>query len=382
MLKTINIDKIVQSLYASIILNLIFLILKYDILVIINIIIFLTLLLIYLIFEKDYFIKLFIILLILISFGNITEAWDARSIWMLKAKIIFFENNVLNLKEYPLFSHPTYPTIAPAFAGSFAKLFGYWNEIFPRAGMTLLFIPPLIMLKKYFKGNYLYISYSFVIFIVGKQLFTGELDGLLSLYLFISLIIILNVIENKNINNFELITLFLNSVVLSLLKPEGTMLVFLMNLLVLTLIIKKKCNTNLLLIIFLSALPSLCWTFYSYNYLALYNINDTSYVFSSFHERYDDLENLITIFSYFITNNKFLLSLGLILITLLYKKNKEINLYLIFFSLVYLTILVVLYLSSIYELEWHLSSSFTRVIKPVTLSFCLFAVYSIKNQNG
>ena len=219
MLKNININKLVQSLYTSIILNLILLILKYDILVIINIIIFLTLLLIYLIFEEDYFIKLFIILLILISFGNITEAWDARSIWMLKAKIMFFENNVLNLKEYPLFSHPTYPTIAPAFAGSFAKLLGYWNEIFPRAGMTLLFIPPLIMLKRYFKGNYIYISYSVVIFIVGKQLFTGELDGLLSLYLFISLIIILNVIENKNINNFELITLFLNSVILSLLIP-------------------------------------------------------------------------------------------------------------------------------------------------------------------
>ena len=248
--------------------------------------------------------------------------------------------------------------------------------------MTLLFIPPLIMLKKYFKGNYIYISYSVVIFIVGKQLFTGELDGLLSLYLFISLIIILNVIENKNINNFELITLFLNSVILSLLKPEGTMLVFLMNLLVLILIIKKKCNSNLLLIIFLSALPSLCWTFYSYNHLAFYNINDTSYVFSSFQERYDNLENLITILSYFISNNKFLLSLGLILVALLYKKNKEINLYLIFFSLVYLFILVILYLSSIYELEWHLSSSFTRVIKPVTLSFCLFAVYSIKNQNG
>ena len=53
--------------------------------------------------------------------------------------------------------------------------------------MTLLFIPPLIMLKKIFYGNYIYISYSVVLFIVGKQLFTGELDGLLSLYLFISL---------------------------------------------------------------------------------------------------------------------------------------------------------------------------------------------------
>ena len=57
MLKNININKLVQSLYTSIILNLILLILKYDILVIINIIIFLTLLLIYLIFEEDYFIK-------------------------------------------------------------------------------------------------------------------------------------------------------------------------------------------------------------------------------------------------------------------------------------------------------------------------------------
>ena len=174
--------------------------------------------------------------------------------------------------------------------------------------------------------------------------------------------------------------MFLNSVVLSLLKPKGHNVIFLMNLLVLILII-KKCNPNLLLTIFYQHCHLYAGHFI-HIIIYLYNINDTSYVFSSFSWKDDNLENLITIFIYFITNNKFLLSLGLILVALLYKKNKEINLYLIFFSLVYLFILVILYLSSIYELEWHLSSSFTRVIKPVTLSFCLFAVYSIKNQNG
>ena len=49
-------------------------------------------------FEKNKFLFLFIILLLIITLGTLTNSWDARSIWLFKSKIIFYDNSILSLK--------------------------------------------------------------------------------------------------------------------------------------------------------------------------------------------------------------------------------------------------------------------------------------------
>ena len=95
--------------------------------------------------EKNIYLNIFILLLILISLGTPTIDWDARSIWVFKSKQIFFDQSVLSVKNnYAEFSHTNYPNIAPAFSAGFVNLIGHWNEIYPKSAFTLLLIPPLI----------------------------------------------------------------------------------------------------------------------------------------------------------------------------------------------------------------------------------------------
>ena len=137
--------------------------------------------------------------LIVISLGIPTDSWDARSIWLFKAKEFFYDHSIISIKNnYAEFSHNNYPSIAPAFAAGLSTLIGYWNEIYPKAGLTLMFIPPLIIISRFFDNNFFLISISIILFIIGKFLVNGELDGLVALYFVSSVIIIYNL---KNLNN-------------------------------------------------------------------------------------------------------------------------------------------------------------------------------------
>ena len=93
MLKKININLNVLILLGSIVLNHIFLISSnMNILSKGSIIIFIFFSLFYFFkFKENKILFLFIILLLIISLGTPTTAWDARSIWLLKAKIIFYD---------------------------------------------------------------------------------------------------------------------------------------------------------------------------------------------------------------------------------------------------------------------------------------------------
>ena len=89
-------------------------------------------------YEKNKFLILFLLILIIISLGTATDSWDARSIWIFKAKEFFFDHSLISVKNnYAEFSHNNYPSIAPAFAAGLSNLIGYWNEIYPKTGLTL-----------------------------------------------------------------------------------------------------------------------------------------------------------------------------------------------------------------------------------------------------
>ena len=157
MLKKIDINLNVLILLSTIILNHIFLLSTYlSFLTKVNFLIFTFFTFFYFFKNKENKVLLFfIVILLIIALGTPTTAWDARSIWLLKAKIIFYDQSILSINSNsPNFSNNNYPNIAPAFAASLANLIGHWNEIFPKAAFTLMFIPPLIIINKIRNNNY------------------------------------------------------------------------------------------------------------------------------------------------------------------------------------------------------------------------------------
>lgn len=228
MYSKINLSQLIISFYFLIILSCITMLLNFELLIIINSLVFLFSLFYFIFFFRiNIIFKIFIFLLILINLSTITTSWDARSIWLFKTKIFFYDENIFNFHKHPQFSHPTYPFIAPLFASTFVKSLKFWNEIFPKIGIFFLYLPPLIFLSSKFKKNYLYAFLSISLFVQGKFFINGEIDGLISIYFLTSLILTYEIIFNKHDQKKNIIIIFFNNIILSLLKFEGTVLVLL-----------------------------------------------------------------------------------------------------------------------------------------------------------
>jgi len=383
MLKTITQENNILIILSTIILNyILFLSSSLLILIKLNFILFIFFTLYYFFkYEKNKFLILFLLALIVISLGIPTDSWDARSIWLFKAKEFFYDHSIISIKNnYAEFSHNNYPSIAPAFAAGLSTLIGYWNEIYPKAGLTFMFIPPLIIISRFFDNNFFLISISIILFIIGKFLVNGELDGLVALYFVSSLIIIYNL---KNLNNdifYQCLTLIFFLIILSLLKVEGIVLLlcsFIGS--VLTFYKKKYLCKNLIISFFVSIIPVLIW-----NYFCIYNNignTDNNYIFdiNDFNNRILYLKNYILIFEYLLLNEKFLFSLIVFLVSTIYIKNKDILIYVSSISSIYILFLFIVYLSTPLDLEWHLNSA-NRIIKPIALFLSIFSLYSIFNK--
>ena len=383
MLKTITQENNILIILSTIILNyILFLSSSLLILIKLNFILFVFFTFYYFYkYEKNKLLILFLLALIIISLGTPTDSWDARSIWLFKAKEFFYDHSIISIKNnYAEFSHNNYPSIAPAFAAGLSTLIGHWNEIYPKTGLTLMFIPPLIIISRFFDNNFFLISISIILFIIGKFLVNGELDGLVALYFVSSVIIIYN-LKNLNINIFyQCLILIFFLIILSLLKAEGTVLLVCSFIGSLLIFYKKKylCK-NLIISFFVSIIPVLIWNYFCiYNNIGntnsnnIFNIND-------FTNRILYLKNYILIFEYLLLNEKFLFGLIVFLVSTIYIKNKDILIYVSSISLIYILFLFIVYLSTPLDLEWHLNSA-NRIIKPIALFLSIFSLYSIFNK--
>jgi hypothetical protein len=370
----INLSKLIILFYFCIFLSILTMSLNYNYLIIFNSLLFIFALLYLLIFVKiDIFFKIFITLLVLLNLSTLTSSWDARSIWLFKAKIFFYEDNFFNIFSHPQFSHPTYPFIGSIFASMFAKSLNIWNEVFPKIGIFFLFIPPLLFLSTIFIKNYLYAFLSLTLFVFGKYFINGEIDGLISIYFLTSLILTYEIIYIKDYNTFKIIIIFFNNIILSLLKFEGTVMVFLFILIYLFyFILGKKIELKKLLLLKISIIPSIMWFLYSSYINKVFQLNDNSFSIKNLFFRIENLESLILIISFFLSDQKFLLSIIFYICFFLKVKNR--NLFYLTTSIIifYIIILIVVYLSTNFDLFWHLNSSANRVIKPII--FVLFTV--------
>ena len=333
---------------------------------------------------ENIYLKIFFLVIVFISLGTPLSGWDSRSIWLFHAKRIFYDNSIFSVADnYADFSHNGYPALASAFASSLAVLVGYWNEVFPKIAFSMIFLPPLIITYAFIKKSSYIIFLSIVLFIIGKFLFNGLVDGLVAVYFCLSALlmyqlIILNNQSYKKILSFNLVSFcFFTS--LTLIKNEGIALLFILFITAFLIKIYKKELGNdffKLTLMSLSFLPIILWKYFCYSegigndYINNDTLQNLSY-------RINDLESYKLIFYFLILNEKFLVSLLFFFLCFWINWDRNLFYYISIIVILYIFVLFFIYLSTPFDLYFQLNSTAARVIKSLSFLTAFFALYNL-----
>ena len=383
-------------LYENISLALIFLILNNYLLlslssplllIKVNFIIFLATVLIFYFkqFSENVYLKIFFLFLILISLGTPAAEWDSRSIWLFHAKRIFYDESIFSVADnYAAFSHNAYPSLTPALASSFAHLFGYWNEVFPKISFLFMFFPPLVLSNLYFKNNKYLLFLFIVFFVIGKYLFNGMSDGILAVYFSSSALLMyfLFLTDNKFYQNkFSLLVITsLFFISLTLIKNEGSVLLLILFFSIIFMkFIKKQLAKDIFKIFFLSFsfLPIILWKVFCYS-KGIGNDYINTNILINLLPRIYELSNYKLIIYFLFLNEKFLICLAFCLLSFWNNWNKDLFIYISIIVLFYAVALFIIYLSTPYDFYFQLDTSASRVIKTLSL---LLACVGLHNSS-
>ena len=380
-------EKIALVLSFLILSNYLFLSLNFSIILIkINFIIFLFTILVFYFknFSENPFLKIFFLCIIFISLGTATFEWDARSIWLFHAKVMFYEDSVFSLGDNYKFSHIEYPNLAPAFASALAILIGQWNEVFPKISFSLMFLPPLILIFSFFKDVRYLIFLSIVFFTVGKFLFNGWADGLVAIYFGISAFLMyhLVIIDSNFYKNRPIfyILAFCFFVSLTLIKNEGiALLAVLFTATILIKFYKRELKKDIFKVILLliSFLPIILWKLFCYS-KGVGNDYINTNILLNLLPRLGDLNNYFMISNFLFLNEKFLFALIFFFVSFWTKFDKELFSFVLIVALMYILILFIIYFSTPYDFYWQLNSSAARVMRSLSFLLAFFALYNIK----
>ena len=355
----------------------------------INFIIFLFTLLIFYFkyFFENPFLKIFFLVILFISLGTPLFEWDPRSIWLFHAKRIFYDNSIFSVVDkYAQFSHNDYPNLVPAFASSLAVLVGHWNEVFPKLSFSFVFLPPLILTHVFLKDTKYLIFLSIVFFIIGKYLFNGWADGLIAIYFCLSsLLMYLLTLSDGDIFKKDLylyLIAFCFFIILTLIKNEGFILLLI--LFTATFFIKlyrRELRKDISKLIFLSFsfLPIILWNFFCYSKGIGHEFIHSNILFNLL-SRSGDLNNYQLISYFFLLNEKFLITLTFFLVSFWVKWNKDLFSFVFIIITMYILILFFVFLTTPYDIYWHLNSSAARIIKSLSFFLAFFGLYNLNNK--
>ena len=179
-----------------------------------------------------------------------------------------------------------------------------------------MFLPPLILAYSIFKKSQYIIFLSIILFIIGKFLFNGWMDGLVAVYFSFSafLFYILIIVDQNSYKKSNILyyVAFCFFTILTLIKNEGVVLLlilFIFGILFKIFTNNLKKEIYLLFFLSLSFLPIIAWKLFCFyneiGYTEYYNIN----ILSNLLPRLYELKNYQLVSYFLLLNEKFLISL-------------------------------------------------------------------------
>ncbi len=308
--------------------------------------------------------------LLVLALGSPTDEWDPRSIWMLHAKRIYLENSLYaQLDGYAIFSHNDYPSLMPLWSATAAKVVGHWNEIFPKAGATLLLLPPLLLiartLRTWWAAGLLAVA---VLEVGGRYLVDGYMDAFLAVYAVAALAVAIQPRSDAAEGAwFNLATYAALSAVLTLIKNEGAVLAILVAVVATgTLLLReRRMPWGLLAAFAVSMLPLLAWKL-AVAGADLGNDLAQSDLKGQLLARLPDLAPTVLILKALLRSAVWV---PLVLLLVLWARTWRVSAARagLAVAAAYFAVLFAVYLSTPHDLAWHLATSAKRVALPVQL---------------
>ena len=356
-------------------------------------------------FCKYNFVRLFFLSLTVLCLGSVTIDWDARSVWSFHSKRIFFDNNLYaGFDNYMPELMNAYPILPASLSATLAKIVGHWNEIYPKSTNLLVLLPALLIQCSFLKNYKLILIWlMFVLLFSGRILINGLMDGLVAMYFVSVCLVTFNLFFekkqkfglNKNIQKTNRLFLLISGVtmgiILTLLKNEGFVLVFLVFVITVSLKIfnNKKIILEDLIFWVIIFIPIIAWKLLTiqngiYPRIMGFGIVEFSYsqnLFERFFLRALEFENYQIIFSHLILNEKLIVSaliFGFCFFKM-FKQNKLLLNFILFNSLAYYLLLYFIYFSTPHNLSWHLNSSH-RVLTSIVLILTFFSIYTLQKK--
>lgn len=202
-----------------------------------------------------------LIFFLLISFLCLQTAspdWDARSIWLFRAKRIFLENNFYaQLDGYT--GQADYPAGFGALSATLAHLVGTWNEVFPKAAVLPYILAPLIILSTHFKNTLAIVLLPAAVALTCKiNLINGYMDGLVALHAAAIIFLQLKQSYQNDLPNIHpyLYGALLFSLLFNLLNLKNEGLAIVVILFLITLLTQPSLNKRAVIFIYIFALLS------------------------------------------------------------------------------------------------------------------------------
>ena len=349
-------------------------------------------------FNKYWYLKIIIFLLLIISLGTPTIPIDSRTLFLFPGKMLFYESNLyFRLDNYTSainfaghnFLDTVYsrPKLAVSLSATFAQIVGIWNDIFPRSTNVILIFPPVIFLISFLKDKVLILLWLFfMLFFSGKLLINGLLDGILALYFVASILIVYSISLAKTINEKRLLyfILFLFFTILSLCKHEGGIMILMIFLscAFLDFLYDKKINYKIVFTTAVSLIPILFW-----RYIFLVNNSKMEFLhygdpISRFLSRITNTEDLFTILYFLVINEKLVISLVIFIFFAFkyFNKDRKLILFVSLNFLLYFSSLIVAVLLSTHTVLEQLEQSSVRIFIPLVLMLIYFSIFLIKNN--
>ena len=334
-------------------------------------------------FLENLYLKIFFLFIVFICLGVPISDWDPRTTWFFHAKRIFYDKSIFSIADnYAAHSHNDYPTLAPAFASSFASLIGYWNEIFPKLSFTLMFFPPLILIYNFFKDTQYLAFLAIVFYTIGNYLFNGWVDGLVAVYFVLSaylmyFLIIAEIYHKKSL--FLFLIAFCFFAILSLIKNEGAVLLLILFITVFLIkLYKRELRKDIfkLFLLSFSFLPIISWKIFCHNKgIGSEFVNEN--ILLNLLPRIGEIKNYQLISYFLFLNEKFFTCLLFFLITFYFKWNREILIFASIVVVAYSLVLFFIFLSTPHDLYFHLNSTAARVIKSLSFFLAFFGLYNL-----
>ena len=320
--------------------------------------------------------------------------WDARSIWFFHAKMIYasgsFGLETGWLHPSVMFSHTDYPKLIPTIAGQITYIMGFWNEYLPKLSLLFLLVPAIILLFSFYQR-----SFSFLVLILliplsfSMQLWTGYMDGYLALYMALSMLLLGRFY--RNLKPIDLISSMICLILLVYIKNEGELALILGVFgIAFTLILKKVKDIRkniqkqwpILLALIFFLIPFALWSLYKHQWGLSNDLEIGSQ--NSMIQLVKRIEN--GSFFYIINEVYFVLKDGLFLLVFLLiasitlRKNipREI-LPIIFTGATYCLGIIFIYMTTPWDVVWHVESSVERTILLVTMSTYVASYFLVDN---